>query len=99
MLYPNGSESVLSPGPWSQLVKVRGAVCSDGVPRTATVTGQPTTAFSIPARVKARGKTISGYLTMAPTYIDGVKEGWIFRVTLSGVNATVLPLAHPWEIG
>lgn len=35
MIYPNGSESVLTPGPWAQLHAVRHCPCSDGKARYA----------------------------------------------------------------
>ena len=39
------------------------ALCEDGKTRTATVTGHADTWFSIPAVVKANGKSVTGYLT------------------------------------
>lgn len=45
-----------------QLVKVENALCEDGVRRTATVTAEPDTFFSQPARVSAHGKTVSGFI-------------------------------------
>ena len=42
--------------------KVR-AVCPDRKVRTATVTGEPTTVWTVPARVSAYGRTVSGFIT------------------------------------
>ena len=39
------------------------ALCEDGKIRTATITGHADTWFSIPAVVKANGKSVTGYLT------------------------------------
>jgi hypothetical protein len=87
----NGSESVQTPGPWSQLAAIRSCPCSDGKRRTARITGQPDTMFSCPASVKAKGKTVTGFVTTAPDYKEGVKEGWIFQPNKFGKNASVLP--------
>lgn len=44
--------------------KVYNVICADGVQRTATCSPYGAdTFFSIPARVSARGKTVSGYVT------------------------------------
>jgi hypothetical protein len=51
--------------PWGgcPLRRVRGAVCADGVQRTAACTGDPDTFFFQPARVTVGGKTVSGFLS------------------------------------
>jgi hypothetical protein len=49
-------------GPWQVCVKVRNVLCPDGKRRVAR-TGYPDTAFSMPARVSAYGKTVSGFVT------------------------------------
>jgi hypothetical protein len=53
------------PGPFSVGPrKIRGVLCEDGKQRTATCSDRGAdTFFSIPARVRARGKTVSGYVT------------------------------------
>lgn len=53
------------PGPFSVGPrKIQGALCEDGKQRTATCSDRGAdTFFSIPARVRARGKTVSGYVT------------------------------------
>jgi hypothetical protein len=44
--------------------KVYNVLCADGVQRTATCSSRGAdTFFSIPARVRANGKTVSGYVT------------------------------------
>lgn len=91
MRYPNGSESVLSHGYFAQIVKVRGAICTDGKARTAYVTGQPDTVWTVPAKVRVKGKTVSGFLTMAPTYKPNVLEGYIFISNKFGKNGHLLP--------
>jgi hypothetical protein len=100
MKHDNGSESVMSQGPWAQLVAVRKAVCSDGKSRYAKITGQPDTFFSVPASVQVRykpegskytvRKTVTGFITMASTYKDGVKEGYEFVANRFGKNGHLL---------
>ena len=50
-------------GCWQQPWKVTKALCADGVRRTAWITAPADTFFSIPARVKVKGRTVSGYIT------------------------------------
>ena len=88
MKYPNGSESVLSPGPWQQLIKVKGCICPDGQPRTATITGAPDTYFSVPARVKVGRKSVSGFVVLSGGRPDR-KEGFYFFPNFNGKNASV----------
>jgi len=52
VLNPNGS-----------LKKVKNCLCPDGSRRVATITGLPDNWFSTPARVKVKGKSVSGYVT------------------------------------
>lgn len=57
---PYGGPAGYSIGPR----KVFRALCADGEQRTATCSPNGAdTFFSIPARVRARGKTVSGYVT------------------------------------
>lgn len=86
----NGSESVLTRGPWAQLAKVINCPCSDGKRRTAVITGMADTYFSIPARVSVRGKTVTGYLTCEESnpYMGRV-GGYEFHA--AGKNAGALP--------
>lgn len=55
--------SVYGNMPFRELIAVENALCSDGRRRRATITGQPDTYFSIPAKVKYQGKTVSGFIT------------------------------------
>jgi hypothetical protein len=90
MKFENGSESILSTGPFSQLIRVLNCPCSDGKVRSVRVTGQPTTAFTVPASTRVNGKTVTGFLTMAPTYKEGVKEGYVFHANSYGKNGSLL---------
>ena len=90
MKYPNNSESVLSPGPWAQLVKIRNCPCSDGIVRTAIITGQPDTVWTIPARVSVRGKSVTGFVTCD-------ENGYKFHANLYGKNCDYLPHKFPGE--
>ena len=52
------------PGRWGPtLTKVVDALCEDGRRRTARVTGEADTFFSVPASVKVAGKSVSGFIT------------------------------------
>jgi hypothetical protein len=44
-------------------VKATNVLCPDGIYRTARITAEADTFFTIPAQVQVRGKTVSGYLT------------------------------------
>ena len=55
---PTVATPVRSGGMWDRLTKVRGALCSDGRRRTATITGEPDTYFSTPARVTVGGRIV-----------------------------------------
>jgi hypothetical protein len=87
----NGSESIMSRGPFSQLIRVLNCPCSDGKVRSIRVTGQPQTVWTIPASTRVRGKTVTGFLTSAPTYKEGVKEGYVFYSNKFGKNGGLLP--------
>lgn len=90
MLYPNGSETVLSPGPWSELVAVRNCPCDDGVRRCARITGQPDTYCTAPASVKVRGKTVTGRVMARSGAV--AQEGFVFIATKSGTNAAMIKI-------
>ena len=47
----------------NKILKVRNCLCPDGRRRTADRIGTPDTWFSTPARVQARGKSVSGFIT------------------------------------
>jgi hypothetical protein len=58
------------------LARVKGAACGDGVPRTAYVTGEPDTFFSIPARVNVGKRSVRGWL--------GCDDGrWTFHADIT----------------
>jgi len=54
---------ILTRGPWQVPYKATNVLCEDGVRRTARITREPDTFFSIPATVQARGKTVTGFVT------------------------------------
>lgn len=88
MKYPNGSESVMSPGPWSQLIAVRHCPCKDGKARLVKEIGVPDTYFSAPGRIHVRGKTITGFVSCS-------EEGYTFHANKSGKNAYLLKSSTP----
>jgi len=94
----NGSESIQSTGGFGQLVKNVNCPCSDGKTRTVTITGQPDTFFSVPGNVKVKGKTVTGFVTTAPDYREGVREGFIFQSNQFGKNGNMLPHDYTDEI-
>jgi len=52
-------------------------LCSDGAVRSAELSSTPDTFFSVPARIRLNGKSVSGYATT-----ETLKEGeriWCFR--------------------
>lgn len=55
-------------------LKVIGAYCEDGVRRTATITGQPGTMFSIPAKIYYKGKTVSGEICTTDMREDFIND-------------------------
>ncbi len=44
------------------LARITGAVCNDGTRRTAYITGEPDTFFSVPARVNVGKQSVKGWL-------------------------------------
>jgi hypothetical protein len=80
------------------LSRVEGAILAHSDPaiknrfqyltRTAWVTGHPDTYFSLPAKVRAKGKAIHGYLTTT----DGL---WEFRPFSNDPNLSAL--FHSWK--
>lgn len=62
------------------------AMCADGRARSATVSAHADTYFSLPARVKVRGKTVSGFV-----WINETGEGQPLCFTPQGKNAGELP--------
>lgn len=75
------------PGPAHFPHKIRGVLCQDGKSRTATCSPNgPDTFFSIPARVSAYGRTVSGFVSTD----DGV---WRFIAYKYGRNGAVFSRA------
>lgn len=61
---PNGSVMYHTPAPWFSISKIKNCpVSGTTLRRTATITGQPDTFFSIPARIKYKEKNISGFVS------------------------------------
>jgi hypothetical protein len=86
------------PGPFSMGPhKIRGAICSDGVQRTATCSSAGAdTFFSIPARVSVKGKTVSGYVTresLEGFTVESPEDpaAWKFIAYTYGQNGALLP--------
>ena len=98
MKHANRSEMVHSRGPWAQPVKVLACPCSDGRRRVARITGTADTFFTIPAAVQVRGRTVTGFVTGAPDYQEGVREGLIFQANTFGKNGALLPRDYTPEI-
>lgn len=77
--------------------RVVGAMCSDGVRRTATVTGEPNTWFSTPARVQVRHRSVSGFLSACHDSCpreasDGLEAAeLLFTAYAYGKNGHLLP--------
>lgn len=67
------------------LHRIHGAICPDGSQRTATVTGPADTAWTIPARVTAHGRTVTGHL-----HRPGDGERWVFTPDRWRKNAHIL---------
>ena len=76
-------------GSWQIPVCVKHALCSDGKRRYARLTSHPDTFFSIPAQVKVKGKTVSGFI-MSFTNEDGNAD-YGFIAVQTGKNASLLP--------
>lgn len=77
---------------WGQVAKVTGALCPDGSQRVAYVSGEENTWFSLPANVKVRGKTVTGFLTCdsSPNGVTAVCNVWQFWPITSLKNAALL---------
>jgi hypothetical protein len=57
--------------------KIVNCLCPDGVRRTVQLTNHPDTWFSIPARVKAHGKTVTGFVAVFEC--EDTKSGQDYR--------------------
>lgn len=72
-----GKTNLATSMPWGMIQRTGTRVlCADGVIRSVSyIANTADTFFSIPASVKIKGKTVSGYVgTMEHTWIKGVKE-------------------------
>lgn len=80
--FPNGSAAHYGRTMHGRhLAYVRNCPCDKGIsPRTAYVTGEPDTFFSIPAAVRVRGRNVRGFLTMDTEegLQTGAPLGWRF---------------------
>ena len=63
------------------LSAIKDCICTDGKRRLVEITGEPDTMFTVPARTKANGKTVGGYVTVD----DGV-----YKFFSSGRNRDVI---------
>lgn len=68
--------------PWSVYVKAR-VMCPDGKVRVTHRISEPDSAFSIPASIKAKGKTVAGFITV----VDNPEDTLMFHP--QGKNAVV----------
>jgi len=75
-------------GPWQVPYQAKRVLCSDGKRRHAFNLRTPDTYFSLPASVKVKGKTVTGYLTTGET--DGNRDVF-FRSYTYGKNGGMLP--------
>jgi hypothetical protein len=82
-------------------------LCADGRVRRATITADPDTYFSVPARVSVRGRTVTGHIGIdtAPSardlrdardsdaleYAEGYPSVRYFAANIYGANADALP--------
>ena len=76
--------------------KIQGVICSDGKQRTATLAPEADTFFSVPARVSAYGKTVSGFIVSETlegydTATDDDPAVYKFIAYKYGKNAAQLP--------
>lgn len=66
------------------------ALCSDGKVRSFAVTGYADSFFSIPARVKIKNKTVTGFVYIG-TDVYGTADEKTMYFTATGKNAGMLP--------
>lgn len=92
MKYPNSSESILSPGPFSQLIAIKNCPCSDGKSRNVRNIGVPDTAWTAPGRVSVDGKTVTGFITCD-------ENGYKFHANKYGKNGHLLVGAYEGHTG
>ena len=77
-------------GPWERPYKVTRVLCADGRERVAYVRDADTF-FTMPARVKVRGRTVTGHIWI-DTVPDSPTEGHVLFVPFAyRKNANALP--------
>ncbi len=76
-------------GWWQRPFKVLRALCSDGARRTAWISGEADTFFSIPAKVKVGNKTVSGFVTSCEG--PECQQDYEFIAYTYGKNGHILP--------
>ena len=79
-----------------ELWKITKCLCSDGVRRTARITSEPDTFFSQPARVKVKGRTVTGFIMRNEAFDVSLAEhpdveDWEFVANNFGKNGHLLP--------
>lgn len=80
------------------------ALCSDGkVRKLKRIAITADTFFSVPAAVKVKGKTVSGYVTVSTLSgssvpVDGDPAVLMFRALLTGKNHGLLPEGQAKEV-
>ena len=83
-VHTNGSIAFRTPFPFAALSKIKNCpVKGTELRRTASITGQPDTYFSIPARIKYKEKMISGFVSCDD-------EGYYFVPYQYGKNYSIL---------
>jgi hypothetical protein len=79
---------VFTRGPWQVIYKITSVLCPDGTIRTASISGPADTYFSLPGRIKVKGKTVTGFVW---THSDG---SYRFTADKDGKNYS---LVGPWN--
>lgn len=71
-----GPTTVYRYGPWDINVKASGVLCPDGKRRTVRLAIEADTAWSIPASVQYKGKTVAGFISSVSS--TDASQGWQF---------------------
>jgi hypothetical protein len=90
MKFNNGSESILTSGIFSQLIRIKNCPIENGQRRNVQITATRDTFFSVPGYINYKGKKISGFAS----YDD---NGWVFIAT--GKHSESIVKADKWEKG
>lgn len=99
--YPDGCVSFKSYGPWRSLAAFSNCLCEDGNRRAVRITGEPDTFFSVPARCKVSGRTVSGFVTYRDWPVpNGSKYGESVPVFVAtGKNRHMIPAEYARMVG